>query len=187
NAERLLPVAEPRDDERAERDRPDPRQLVEERGEPRDEVVEEVREAVEDVEEEARVRHVALVAQPVLEAVEVADERVPDERVGPRLRVLPGEEPDQHPGDDEEDEHVAAPPPRPRGGDGGDGYCVVRRRRQRQSSSPAIASRTAVRSTTPTTRPSSTTPIGRSLAAITGTARRTVIDTGNVVPSTSPG
>src|SRR5262249_50028698 len=112
NAERLLPMSEPRDDERPERDGSDPRHLVEERPEPRHEVVEEVREPVEHVEEEARVRHVATVAQPVLESVEVADEGVPDERVRPRPGVLPAEEPDQHREDDEENEAYASSPPR---------------------------------------------------------------------------
>src|SRR5205823_12503719 len=114
HAERRLAPTEAVDDERPERDRPGPRQLVEEAREPPDQVVEEVRESVEDAEGEIRMRDVAVVAEPRLEAIEVGRERIPGDRGGPVRLVLPAEEPDQHPGDDEHRRATLPAPPRRR-------------------------------------------------------------------------
>src|SRR5581483_5185550 len=176
--------AEAQDDEDAERRRSGPGQLLEEGRQPRDEVVEERREAVEDVEDDARVRRVAVRAEPVLEVVEIAAERIPDERRRPDELVIPAEERDEQRDDDPCDEPEAAAPPGSRQGRGG---CdALDGDRHVYSRSPAIARRTPSRSTTPRTVPFSTAQHGRSLAAITGTASRTVVDTSSLGPSSSP-
>ena len=110
---RRAPAAEAEHEQGREQRRPRPGELLEERRQPGDEVVEEVREAVENREHEARVRDVAVVAQPDLEAVEVAPERVPDERARPvrDVRRLPAEESDQHREGDGDDDPEASPPP----------------------------------------------------------------------------
>src|SRR5581483_1984829 len=141
-------------------------------------------EAVEDREDEARMRVVPVRAEPVLEVVQVGGERVPREPRRPREVVAPAEVDDDHADDDGRDQAEPAAPPRPRRRRGerdaldGDGH---------QSRSPAMAVRTASRSTTPTTRPSSTAQTGRSLVAIMGTASRTVVATSTRGPPSSPG
>src|SRR5204863_6757653 len=119
------PVTQPCYHDRAERRRSNPRELLEEGREPGDEIVEEGREAVEDREHEARIRRVATVAQPNLEAVEVARERVPDERVGPGTRVLPAEERNEHSEHDENPEPGPATPPRALRRDRGSRYGIL--------------------------------------------------------------
>src|SRR5262249_23453426 len=154
-------------------------------GDPGDEVAEPRRDAVQDREDHARVRRPLLVREPGLEVVQVLRQRVPGQRRRPRNPARPGPVRDQQPDDDEtrEDEAIPPPGPRSRSGDGldplgGDGH---------QAGSPAIASSTASRSTTPTTLSPSTAQTGRSLFAITGTARRTVVSTSSFGPSSSPG
>src|SRR5207237_464222 len=91
---------------------------------PRDEVVQERREPVEDREDDARVLGVALVAQPGLEMVEVPAERVPLEVSRPGELVTGSEVRDEDGDDDARDDaETAAPPgPRRRNGGGGDAF-----------------------------------------------------------------
>ena len=79
-----------------------PTQVIqrEEVGEPGDEVVEEVREAVEGADDDARALGVALVDEPRLEVVQVRRQRVPDEPRRPRVLRLPAEVGEEHDAED---------------------------------------------------------------------------------------
>ena len=120
----------------AEHRRPHPRQLVEEVGQPRDEVVEEGGDGVEDREEEARIRRVALRTEPVLEIVEIAGQRAPGQPRRPRELVAPAEVGDEDREQDRDDEAVAAAPPRARRREHDPGRREVGRRRHASSARP---------------------------------------------------
>ena len=183
-AEGRAAAAEAEDDEHAERRRAGPGQLEEQARQPADDVVEERRDAVEDAEEDARVRDVPVVREPRLEVVEVVGERVPRDRRRPDELVPPADERDAHADGDERARArrarattAAAQAPRPAGGLDD----------RHQSLSPAIAFSTASLSTTPTTRSPSTAQTGRSLPTIVEIARRTVVRTSSRGPSASLG
>ena len=177
------PAAEAQGDERPGSRRADPRQPEEQAVEPLDEVVHEGREPVEDGEHEARILGVPLVEQPGLEARRGARERVP--RRGSPATGTRAARPGTRATISADDR---APPGRSGRATTADvrrpvGRRRARSRRTRQPPSPAIAFSTATRSTTPTTRPSSTAQTGRSFAASTGTASRTVVPTSSRGPS----
>ena len=152
----------------------------------RDEVAEAGREPVQDREEHARVRRRSCWSESqlwkLLRSGGASSTRAPP---ATGTAALPGEVGDHHPDDDEDRRGRAVPPPGRAAAATRETRCGSRR--PSVARSPAIAVEDGDRSTTPTTRPSSTAQTGRSLAAITGTASRTVVATSSLGPSSSPG
>ncbi len=123
----------------------------------------------------------AVVREPRLEAVEVRRQRVPLERGRPGAAALPAEVRDHHRDDDRAPRRPSGRATTARAAFWAERWAASATAISRLR--PRSPCRTASLSTTPTTRPFSTAQIGRSLAAITGTALRTVVETSSVGPS----